>query len=119
MRQNCGKKVVSVQMHLEQDRYAIDRGVTQSRVCTLMCIARSELVYHRKMSIKNGPVIEAMRDYSAQGPRYGARRARIFLRRAMILCYARVGQQGSGRLRGSQPLNRTGQALEKRNQREL
>jgi putative transposase len=77
--------VVSVQTRLEQARYAVSRGVTQRRACTLMNVARSGLVYEHKMPMKDGPVIEAMRDYSAQYPRYGARRVRIFLRRDGIV----------------------------------
>jgi putative transposase len=37
------------------------------------------------MSVKDGPIIEAMQDYSAQHPRYGARRMRTFLRRDGIV----------------------------------
>ncbi|NDG83375.1 MAG: IS3 family transposase, partial [Betaproteobacteria bacterium] len=77
---------MSVQTRLEQARYAIGRGVTQRRACTLMSVARSGLVYACKMPMKDGPIIKAMRDYSAQYPRYGARRVRIFLRRdGMVL----------------------------------
>ena len=72
-------------MRLEQARYAVSRGVTQRRACTLMNVARSGLVYQSKMPLKDGPIIEAMRDYSAQYPRYGARRVRIFLRRDGIV----------------------------------
>jgi putative transposase len=37
------------------------------------------------MPVRDGPIIEAMQDYSAQYPRYGARRVRIFLRRDGIV----------------------------------
>ena len=77
--------MVSVQTRLEQARYAISRGVSHRRACTLMNVARSGLVYAHKMPVKDGPVIKAMRDYSAQYPRYGARRVRIFLRRDGIV----------------------------------
>lgn len=77
--------MVSVQTRLEQARYAISRGVSQRRACTLMNVARSGLVYAHKMPVKDGPIIRAMRDYSAQYPRYGARRVRIFLRRDGIV----------------------------------
>ena len=77
--------MVSVQTRLEQARYAISRGVSQRRACTLMNVARSGLVYAHKMRVKDGPIIRAMRDYSAQYPRYGARRVRIFLRRDGIV----------------------------------
>jgi len=50
-----------------------------------MNVARSGLVYECKMPVRDGPIIEAMQDYSAQYPRYGARRVRIFLRRDGIM----------------------------------
>jgi putative transposase len=37
------------------------------------------------MLIKDEPGIEALRDYSAQYPRYGTERVRIFLRRVGIV----------------------------------
>lgn len=73
--------MVSVQARLEQARYAISRGVTQRRACTLLKVARSGLVYKCKMPMKDAPIVHAMRSYSALYPRYGARRVRIFLRR--------------------------------------
>ena len=57
------------------------RGVTQRRACTLMSVARSGLVYECTMPAKDGPVMAAMREYSAMYPRYGARRVRVFLQR--------------------------------------
>jgi putative transposase len=39
---------MSVQMRLEQARYAVSRGVTQRRACTLMNVVRSGLVYQCK-----------------------------------------------------------------------
>ena len=72
---------MSVQLRLEQARYAMGRGVTQRRACTLMSVARSGLVYECTMTAKDGPVMAAMREYSALYPRYGARRVRVFLQR--------------------------------------
>ncbi len=43
-------------------------GVTQRRACTLMNVARSGLVYAHKMPVKYGPIIRAMRHYTAQYP---------------------------------------------------
>ncbi len=74
------KKVVSVQTRLERVGYIIGRGVAQRRACTLMSVARSGLVYECNMPVKDRPIIRVMRYYSAQYPRYGARRLRIFLR---------------------------------------
>ncbi len=72
---------MSVQLRLEQARYAMGRGVTQRRACTLMSVARSGLVYECTMPAKDGPVMAAMREYSALYPGYGARRVRVFLQR--------------------------------------
>lgn len=72
---------MSVQLRLEQARYAMGRGVTQRRACTLMSVARSGLVYECTMPAKDGPVMASMRKYSALYPRYGARRVRVFLQR--------------------------------------
>ena len=73
--------MVSVQDRLEQARYAVGRGVSQRRACTLLSVARSGLDYQCRMAIKDQPIVAAMRQYSEQYPRYGARRIRIFLRR--------------------------------------
>ncbi len=72
---------MSVQLRLEQARYAMGRGVTHRRACTLMSVARSGLAYECKMPVKDGPVMAAMREYSALYPRYGARRVKVFLQR--------------------------------------
>ncbi len=44
-------------------------------------MSRSSLSYALRMPLKDTPVIEAMKDLSAQYPRYGYRRIRIFLQR--------------------------------------
>ena len=72
---------MSVQDRLEQARYAVGRGVSQRRACTLLSVARSGLDYQCKMAVKDQPIVAAMRQYSEQYPRYGARRIRIFLSR--------------------------------------
>jgi len=54
--------VVSVQVRLDQARFAIGRGVTQRRACTLMKIARSGLGYQHKMPGKDRPIVSAMRN---------------------------------------------------------
>jgi len=86
--------VVSVQARLEQARYAISRGVSQRRACTLMDVSRSGLYYTLRMPMKDAPVIEAMQRLSGQYPRFGARRIRIFLGREGL----QVGQERCSRL---------------------
>jgi putative transposase len=74
--------VVSPQARREQVAFACERGLSKRRACGLIAIARSTLSYVLRMPAKDAPVIEALRALSAQYPRYGYRRMRIFLRRA-------------------------------------
>jgi putative transposase len=46
-----------------------------------MQIARSSLRYVPALPLKDAPVVQAMQRLSAQYPRYGSRRIRIFLAR--------------------------------------
>ena len=64
-----------------QVRYAVGRGISQRSACTLLSVARSGLGYQCKMPVKDRPIVAAMRQYSEQYPRHGARRIRVFLRR--------------------------------------
>ncbi len=74
-------KMIGVQGRIEQARYAIGRGVSQRRACTLMNIARSGLLYTYRMPLKEAPVMSGMRKYSSLYPRFGSRRIRVFLQR--------------------------------------
>jgi putative transposase len=51
------------------------------RACTLFSVARSALSYRSHKAAKDTPVVERMKELSAQYPRYGYRRIRIFLGR--------------------------------------
>jgi putative transposase len=44
-------------------------------------VARSALSYQGRKAVKDAPMVERMRELSAQYPRYGYRRIRIFLGR--------------------------------------
>ncbi|MCC6608403.1 MAG: hypothetical protein IT515_01845 [Burkholderiales bacterium] len=59
-----------------------ERGLSKRRACGLIGISRSTLNYVLRMPAKDAPLIEALKGLSAQYPRYGYRRMRIFLRRA-------------------------------------
>jgi len=59
----------------------VDRGLSQRRACALLKVPRSTLKYEPAMPRKDAPAIEAMKQLSAEYPRYGYRRIRIFLRR--------------------------------------
>ena len=73
--------MVSPQARREQVRLVRERGVSQRRACGLLGVPRSTLSYQLRLPAKDAPTLAAMRRLSAQYPRYGARRIRIFLRR--------------------------------------
>jgi len=72
---------VSVPARRRQVAYGRERGLSARRACTLFSVARSALRYQSRMARKDAAVIERMRELSAQYPRYGYRRIRIFLGR--------------------------------------
>ena len=73
--------MVSPQSRREQVELACQRGLSKRRACGLLSVSRSSLSYVLRLPAKDAPVIEAMKALSAQYPRYGYRRIRIFLRR--------------------------------------
>src|SRR5215204_6975076 len=73
--------MVGVPARREQVAYAQRRGLSQRRSCTLLKVARSTLDYRSVKSVRDAPVLARMATASAQYPRYGYRRIRIFLRR--------------------------------------
>lgn len=74
--------MVSVQERRTQVAYARERGLTVRRACTLLSVSRSALDYKSRMTAKDAPVVACMIELSAQYPRFGYRRIRIFLVRA-------------------------------------
>ena len=72
---------VSSQARREQVALACERGLSKRRACELTGIARSGLSYQPVRAERDAPVLVAMRRLSAQYPRYGYRRIRVFLRR--------------------------------------
>ena len=64
-----------------QVAFARERGLSLRRACGLIGMSRATPSYQPRLSAKDAPVIEAMKELSAQYPRYGYRRIRIFLRR--------------------------------------
>lgn len=70
---------MSVQARRRQVAYGRERGLSARRACTLFKVARSALDYRSRMPAKDAPAIARMRELSAQYPRYGYRRIRIFL----------------------------------------
>jgi putative transposase len=74
--------VVSPQARREQVAFVCECGLSKRRACGLIGVSRSTLSYVLRMPAKDAPLIEALKGLSAQYPRYGYRRMRIFLRRA-------------------------------------
>jgi putative transposase len=72
---------VSVPARRRQVAYGRERGLSARRACTLFKVARSALSYQGRKAARDAPVVARMRELSAQYPRYGYRRIRIFLRR--------------------------------------
>jgi putative transposase len=61
--------MVSVQARLEQASYAMGRGISQRRACTLLLISRSSVHYRAKLPLKDAAVIEVMKRLSGRYPR--------------------------------------------------
>lgn len=73
--------MVSVPARREQVTHATGHGLSQRRACTLIKVGRSALRYRSRKAAKDAPVVARMKELSAQYPRYGYRRIRIFLGR--------------------------------------
>ena len=72
---------MSVPARRRQVVYSRERGLSARRACTLFSVARSALSYRSRKAAKDAAVVERMRELSAQYPRCGYRRIRIFLGR--------------------------------------
>ena len=72
---------MSVPARRQQVAYGRERGLSARRACTLFSVARSALEYRSRKAAKDAPVVTRMKELSAQYPRYGYRRIRIFLDR--------------------------------------
>ena len=73
--------MVSVPARREQVAYAMRRGLSQRRSCTLLGVSRSALGYCSAKAVKDAPVVARMAALAAQYPRFGYRRIGIFLDR--------------------------------------
>ena len=73
--------MVGVPARRDQVALATKLGLSQRRACTLIEVGRSALKYRSKMVAKDRAVLARMRELSADYPRYGYRRIRIFLGR--------------------------------------
>jgi putative transposase len=73
--------MVSPRVCRDQVRFLQERGLSQRRACGLLDLPRSTLGYRLRQPEKDAAALAAMSRLSAQYPRYGYRRIRIFLRR--------------------------------------
>lgn len=73
--------MVSAPVRRQQVEFARRRGLSYRRGCALLSVARSSLHYVSKRFAADEPALKVMRELSAQYPRYGYRRIRIFMRR--------------------------------------
>jgi putative transposase len=73
--------MVSAPARRQQVAYVHARGVSIRRACALMSVARSALRYASKLTVRDAPVLSAMRELAGQYPRYGYRRIQVFLAR--------------------------------------
>jgi len=72
---------MSSQVRRELVALACERNQSKRRACELTCVARSGLGYRSVRAEHDAPVLKAMCRLSAQNPRYGYRRIRVFLAR--------------------------------------
>jgi putative transposase len=71
--------MVGVPVRREHVAYAMRRGLSQRRSCTLLDVSRSALDYRSVKAANDAPVLARMAALGAQYPRFGYRRIRIFL----------------------------------------
>ena len=76
------KKMVSPLARREQLAFVRARGLSLRRACGLIDMSRATPSYELRLPAKDAPVLAAMKALSAQYPRYGYRRIRVFLRRS-------------------------------------
>ena len=79
MKEVAAKKMVSVPARRQQVPYGPGAWALGAAACTLFSVARLTLKYRSRKATKDAPVVERMTELSAQYPRYGYRRIRIFL----------------------------------------
>jgi putative transposase len=73
--------MVSARARRKQVAYVRGRGISLRRSCALLQVARSTIGYESVLAKRDAPVVEAMRELSAQYPRFGYRRIQVFLAR--------------------------------------
>jgi putative transposase len=74
--------MVSAPARRQQVHFAQARGLSSRSACALLQVSRSSLNYQALQPAKDAPVMAAMRELSAQYPRFGYRRIGVYLERA-------------------------------------
>lgn len=73
--------MVSASARRKQVAYVRRRGISLRRSCALLQVSRSTIGYESALDKRDAPVLDAMRELSAQHPRFGYRRIQVFLAR--------------------------------------
>jgi putative transposase len=73
--------MVSALVRRKQVAYVRRRRISLRRACALLQVARSTIGYESVLAKRDAPEIAAMREITAQYPRYGYRRIQVFLAR--------------------------------------
>ena len=73
--------MVSARVRREQIAFLVGRGRSQRRACALLSVARSTATYASRLTAKDAPALEVMRELALQYPRFGYRRIQVFLAR--------------------------------------
>ena len=73
--------MVSVPARRSCVAFAMGRGLSQRRACTLLRVARSALNYQSAKTAADRPVLERMKARAGEFPRFGYRRIRVYLAR--------------------------------------
>jgi putative transposase len=78
--------MASASVRRKQVGYVRKRRISLRRTCALLQVARSTVGYQSRLATRDAPVIAAMRELSAQYPRFGYRRIQVFLaRRGLVM----------------------------------
>ena len=80
--------MVSAGVRREQVACVQRHGVSLRRACALLSVARSTMGYESKLELREVPIVAAMRELSAQYPRFGYRRILVYLERRGIVMSA-------------------------------
>jgi putative transposase len=80
--------MVSAGVRREQVACVQRHGVSLRRACALLSVARSTMGYESKIELREVPIVAAMRELSAQYPRFGYRRILVYLERRGIVMSA-------------------------------